>query len=73
MAIRGYKHTVGTICDKKDGTRSSGYGVTCARYFPKVALACVYEWLPASGLVEICSVVSVKGCVDDARQKAAAK
>jgi len=31
----------------------------------------VCQWLAASGVVEICSVVSVKGCVDDAKQKAA--
>jgi len=26
-----------------------------------------FEWLSVLGRVEICSVVNVKGCVDDAR------
>lgn len=31
------------------------------------------EWLPALELVEICSVVDVTGCVDDAKEEPAAE
>jgi hypothetical protein len=53
-------------------SRAHGTSRRLSRCVCVCVCACL-EWLAVLGPLEICSFVSVKGCVDDAKEKAAAE